>query len=192
MRAAVFLDRDGVINENRADYVKSRTEFVFLPGVMEPLRRLAQTDLVIVVITNQSAIGRGLVSSEEAEAINRYMVEEIERFGGRVDGLFCCPHRPDEGCECRKPRPGLLLRAAEELRLDLKCSFLVGDALSDVEAARAVGCQPLLVLTGRGEEQLQESNPALRDDCHIVVDLAEAVDWILQQERFADNEIDVV
>ncbi len=185
MRAAVFLDRDGVINENRADYVKSRGEFVFLPGVMQPLRRLAQSDLAIVVITNQSAIGRGLVSPEEAEAINRFMVEEIERLGGRVDGLFCCPHRPDEGCECRKPRPGLLLRAAKELCLDLQRSFLVGDALSDVEAARAAGCQPVLVLTGRGKEQLQESNPALRDGCHIVAGLAEAVDWILQQERFA-------
>ena len=180
LRAAVFLDRDGVINENRLDYVKSRAEFVFLPGVMEPLRRLAQTDLAIVVITNQSAIGRGLVSPEEAEAINRFMVEEIERLGGRVDGVFCCPHRPDEGCECRKPRPGLLFRAAEELGLDLERSFLVGDALSDVEAARAAGCQPLLVLTGRGREQLPLLARHRHDDCPVVPDLAGAVDYILR------------
>ncbi|MDH7487812.1 MAG: D-glycero-beta-D-manno-heptose 1,7-bisphosphate 7-phosphatase [Anaerolineae bacterium] len=175
-KAAVFLDRDGVINENRPDYVKTWGEFVFLPGVMESLRRLAQSDLLIVVITNQSAIGRGLVSLEEAKAINHCMVEEIEWAGGRVDGVFMCPHRPDEGCDCRKPRPGLLRQAAEKLDVDLKRSFLVGDALSDVEAARAAGCQPILVLTGRGREQLTQQTQG----CPVVPDLAAAVEHILR------------
>ena len=187
-RAAVFLDRDGVINENRPDYVTTWDEFVFLPGVIEPLRRLAQSDLAIVVITNQSAIGRGLVSLKEAEAINHFMVAEIERFGGRVDGVFMCPHRPDEACDCRKPRPGLLLRAAKELGLDLKRSFLVGDALSDVEAARASGCQPILVLTGRGQEQLPLLAAHGYDDCPVVPDPAAAVEHILRRQGHRGRE----
>jgi len=183
MRSAIFLDRDGVINENRKDYVKSQAEFVFLPGVMEPLRQMAQTDLVIVVITNQSAIGRGLISLEEAEAINRFMVEEIERLGGRVDGVFYCPHRPDEDCDCRKPRPGLLLRAAQRFRLDLSRSYLVGDALSDIAAGLTVGCKPILVLTGRGKEQLVKIRAGEYNGYDVAADLKEAVEWIVTDHR---------
>lgn len=180
MRSAVFLDRDGVINENREDYVKRWEEFAFLPGVMEALRKLARTDFAIIVITNQSAIGRGFVSKEEVEAINRRMVKEIEARGGRIDAVLFCPHRPDDGCACRKPLPGLLLQAAEGLHLSLGSSYLVGDALSDLEAGMAVGCQSILVLTGKGRENL----PLLAEGyegCIVVSDLMEAVDWILHR-----------
>ena len=181
IKPAVFLDRDGVINENRSDYVKGWEEFVFLPGVFEPLRLLAQNHQAIVVVSNQSAVGRGLVSRETVEAIHRRMQAEIQRRGGRVDAIYYCPHHPDAGCDCRKPRPGLLLRAARELSIDLSRSYLIGDAVSDIEAALAVGCTPIFVLTGRGQEQ----QPLLWKNGYngvpVVPDLAAAVDWILSR-----------
>jgi len=180
VRAAVFVDRDGVINEHRADYVKSWGEFVFLPGVFAALRCLAQSSLAVVVVSNQSAVGRGLVSRSELETIHRRMVQEIEREGGRVDDVLYCPHRPGEGCDCRKPRPGLLRRAAARLGLDLSRSFLVGDAQSDVEAALDAGCRPLLVLTGLGKEQLDRMPPRVLAQCHVADDLGAAINWILE------------
>ncbi len=180
MRPAVFLDRDGVIGENRDDYVKSWDEFAFLPGVFAPLRRLAQSPFAVVVISNQSVVGRGLTPAAAVEEIHRRMVAEIALQGGRVDGLYYCPHRPDEGCDCRKPLPGLLWRAAAQLELDLPRSFMIGDARSDVEAALNAGCQPVLVLTGRGREQLADLPPDVRSRCPVLPDLAAAVDYVLR------------
>jgi D-glycero-D-manno-heptose 1,7-bisphosphate phosphatase len=179
MRPAVFLDRDGVINENRRDYVRSWTEFSFLPHVFPALRRLAASPFAVVVVSNQSAIGRGLVEQTTVEEIHRRMARQIEAQGGRLDGVFYCPHRPEDGCDCRKPRPGLLLAAAAALQLDLERSFLVGDAKSDILAALNAGCQPLLVRTGLGEEQLARFSPHLLARCRIAADLGQAVDWIL-------------
>jgi D-glycero-D-manno-heptose 1,7-bisphosphate phosphatase len=178
-RPAIFLDRDGVINENRADYVKRWSEVTFLPGVFDALRRLAETDFAVVLITNQSAVGRGIISYEQAEHINRRVVATIEAHGGRVDGVFLCPHHPKDGCECRKPRPGLLLQAAAELALDLDHSFLIGDALSDMEAAQTAGLRGVLVLTGRGQEEMR--NVALDEppSWSVVADLGAAVERIL-------------
>ncbi len=179
MKTAVFLDRDGVINENSPDYVTSWQEFVFLPQVFEPLKRLAQSDFFVAVITNQSAVNRGFMDKAALEDIHARMVEEIARQGGRIDAVFYCPHRPDEGCDCRKPRPGLLLRAAKEHNLDLTRSYLVGDNLTDVEAGLAVGCKPFLVLTGRGQEQLAQPQANRLKGYHLAADLGEAVERIL-------------
>lgn len=179
--AAIFIDRDGVINANRPDYVKSWAEFEFLPGSREALVGLSGLGWPVVVISNQSAIGRGLVSAETVAEINARMVAEIEQAGGRVDGVYICPHHPDEGCVCRKPRPGLLMDAALELGLDLGCSYLVGDAESDILAALAVGVQPVLVLSGRGRVQ----RPRLagwEGMFQVVEDLTEAVEWIMSRE----------
>jgi D-glycero-D-manno-heptose 1,7-bisphosphate phosphatase len=180
-RPAIFLDRDGVINENRPDYVKSWSEVEFLPGVFDVLRCLAQADFVIVLITNQSAIGRDIISYKQAMDINHRVVETIQDQGGRVDGAYLCPHHPDENCECRKPRPGLLLQAANELDLDLCQSYFIGDAMTDMQAAEAAGVKGILVLTGRGQEQvknvgLDDSSPWL-----VVADLGAAVDHILNE-----------
>jgi len=131
------LDRDGVIIENRTDYVKSWEEVHFLPGAFEALRRLSRSDYVLVLVTNQSAVGRGIVTLDKTMEINERVVAEIKTKGGRVDASYICPHHPDEGCDCRKPAPGMLLRAAEELKLDLARSYAVGDAVSDIQAARA-------------------------------------------------------
>ena len=186
---AVFLDRDGVINENRRDYVKSWDEFVFLPSALPSLRRLARTPFTIIVVSNQSSINRGLVSLSEVNRINERMVKEMREAGGRIDDVYICPHRPDEGCECRKPKPGLLHRAADEWSIDLASSYLVGDALSDMQAALAAGCAPILVLTGRGQEELTKMGHYGPIDFLVASDLAESLEWILRLStpRYHDN-----
>ena len=154
MKRAVFIDRDGVICYNRADHVKDWKEFVFLPGALRGLERLADSQMPVVVVTNQAIINRQMVTAGTVERINARMVEAIEASGGRIDRVMVCPHRPDEHCDCRKPQPGLLLKAARELNLDLARSYLIGDAQTDLQAAWAAGCKPYLVLTGRGRRQL--------------------------------------
>lgn len=175
----VFLDRDGVIIENRSDYVKSQAEVCFLPRTFAALRQLRGSGYAVVVVTNQSAVGRGIISLEQATAINHHVIAEIAAHGGRVDGCYVCPHRPDERCGCRKPAPGLLLRAAAELGLDLARSYLVGDALTDIAAGRAVGARGVLVLTGRGQEQAALLRGAPAADCPVADDLLAALDYIL-------------
>jgi D-glycero-D-manno-heptose 1,7-bisphosphate phosphatase len=180
-RPAVFIDRDGVINANRQDYVKSWGEFVFISGSLDALCQLAGLDWPVVVISNQSAIGHGLLSSEMAAEINAKMLAEVKHAGGRVDGVYVCPHRPDEGCECRKPQPGLLRQAARELYLDLGRSYMIGDAESDIHAGLAVGAQPVLVLSGRGREH-RERLAGLKGTFQVVKGLREAVAWIVSRE----------
>lgn len=154
MQRAVFIDRDGVICRNRKDHVKSWEEFVFLPGARDALVRLSRSDFLVIVITNQAIINRGIVSVEVVEDIHRRMVQEVEAAGGRIDRVLYCPHRPDENCGCRKPQPGMLLQAAQEMGIDLAQSWLIGDAWSDMVAARRAGCRRYMVLTGRGRREL--------------------------------------
>jgi D-glycero-D-manno-heptose 1,7-bisphosphate phosphatase len=181
-RPAVFLDRDGVINRDRADYVKSWEEFVFLTGVIEALRRLADLGWPVVVISNQAGVARGVVDRSVVDEIHARMVASIRDAGGQIDEVFFCPHGPEDACECRKPRPGLLLQAADRLALDLRASVLIGDAANDVLAARAVGCTAVLVKTGRGTEQLDLLRQGGVDGFQVAEDLAEAVEWIFSQK----------
>lgn len=183
MLPAVFLDRDGVINENRDDYVRDWTEVRFIPGALEALARLSSLPFSIVLITNQSAIGRGILTLDQVEAIHRRLVMEIQTHGGRMDAVYYCPHHPDVGCECRKPKPGLLYRAAQDLELDLARSCLIGDAVSDVEAALAAGCRPILVQTGRGREQQVLLKRRGFDHVPVVRDLAAAVTLIQAEQE---------
>ncbi len=155
MLPALFLDRDGVIIENCPNYVRTWQDVSILPGALEALASLSATPYKIVIITNQSAIGRGLLPLETAHEINQRLVQIIAQAGGRVDGVYLCPHAPQEHCACRKPQPGLLLQAAQALSLDLSRSTLVGDAWSDLQAGRAAGVpQRILLRTGRGHDQL--------------------------------------
>lgn len=176
-RPAVFLDRDGVVIENRSDYVKSWGEVHFIPGALEALKRMAGSSYLVIFVTNQSAVGRGIITMEEVLAINRQVIVIINMNCGRIDGVYICPHSPDEDCNCRKPKPGLLLQAAEELRVDLSRSYLVGDALSDLQAADAVSAAGILVLTGRGQDQASMLHGT--EGYRIVADLQAAVDYIL-------------
>lgn len=145
MNKAIFLDRDGIININRNDYVKSWEEFEFSPDIFEFLRFISLSDYLIIIITNQSAVGRGLLSSKELLNIHSNMFKELENNGGRIDALFFCTHTPEDNCDCRKPKPGLLLSASEFFDIDLSQSIFIGDSESDIEAAKAAGVFPILL-----------------------------------------------
>ena len=175
LRRAVFLDRDGVIIENRDDYVKSVAEVRFIPGALEALARLAALDYAVVIVTNQSPIGRGLVTAAVSDAINAHVRQGIVAAGGRLDGLYVCPHRPDERCACRKPAPGMLLEAAGDLGLDPAASVMIGDALTDLMAGQSAGTQAMLVLTGRGATQALELEQAGLSGVRVAADLAAAL-----------------
>jgi len=145
-RPAIFLDRDGVINERIADgYVTNWHEFRFVDGAMRVLRDLARLRLPILVISNQSGVGKGLLGRGALRQITERFVAALERRGARIDGVYYCPHRPEEGCPCRKPKPGLLLQAARDWRIALGASVMVGDAATDIQAAEAAGCRGILI-----------------------------------------------
>ena len=178
LKPALFLDRDGVIVENRDDYVKSLDEVRFIPGALQALAAVAPSQCRIVVATNQSAIGRGLLLPAVAAQINDYLCEQIVRAGGRLDGLYVCPHSPGAGCACRKPQPGLLLDAAADLDIDLPASAIVGDAVSDVLAGQRVGALAVLVRTGRGQAEALELARLGLGGVPVATGLADALDQI--------------
>ena len=161
MYPAIFLDRDGVLIENRPDYVRDWSHVKVIPEAIQALALPQLSNYKVVIITNQSAVGRGLTLLETAEQINRQLLDLIHHHGGRVHGVYMCPHKPEDGCFCRKPSPGLLLQAAKDLALDLKRSWMIGDAWSDVQAGQTAGVrQTILLKTGRGREQLSQPRPA--------------------------------
>lgn len=181
VRPVVFLDRDGVIIQNRDAYVRSWGDVEFLPRSLEALSRLAKSPFAIVIITNQSAVGRGIIPLGQAEMINHRVLETITQAGGRVDGMYMCPHAPEDNCECRKPKAGLLTQAAEELGLDLSRSIMIGDALTDIEAAHAAGVpQKILLLTGRGADQVQLVKTTNHLEYTVHASLEKAVQAILE------------
>jgi len=188
---AIFLDRDGVICENRPDHVKNWSEFEFLPGVKKSLATLSQLDLPIIIVTNQAVIGRGMVTVETLEDVHRRMVAEIAAHGGRIDRVIYCPHRSEDECDCRKPKPGMLLQAAAEMGIDLTQSYLIGDAAADIQAGQQVGCRTFLVLTGRGVEQsIPTLHSAGRHFVTIARDLREVAGHIFQAELNITDESD--
>jgi D-glycero-D-manno-heptose 1,7-bisphosphate phosphatase len=154
MYSAIFLDRDGVIIENRPNYIRSWKDVTIFPQAVSALSRIRLSPYKIVLVTNQSVVGRGIISYQEAEAINQRLVAELEGAGCRIDGLFICPHAPEARCACRKPQPGLILQAVQALSLDVSRSWMIGDAWSDLLAGQNAGIrQNVLVRTGRGLEQ---------------------------------------
>lgn len=180
-RRAIFLDRDGVINVNRPNNVKQWSEFCFENGAREALARLSRRDYFLIIVSNQSGIGRGQMTRAAVDEIHARMVLEIERAGGRIDRIYYCPHAPEEQCACRKPSAEMLRRGGAEFALDLGQSFFVGDWIDDVRAARDAGVTPLLVRTGRGEAAVQEMQRVEIPLPEIFTDLSQAVDWILQR-----------
>lgn len=154
MQPALFLDRDGVIIENRSNYVRSWEDVLVYEQSLHALARISDCPYKIIIVTNQSAIGRGILSLQAAQEINERLVRLIQEAGGRVDGVFMCPHAPEDACDCRKPAPGLLLQAARTLSIDLNQSIMIGDAISDLLAGQAAGVNTLILLkSGRGAEQ---------------------------------------
>ncbi|MGA9364107.1 MAG: HAD family hydrolase [Bacteroidota bacterium] len=137
-QGAVFLDRDGVINVDRRDYVKSWSEFKFLPRVFEALRLLKKNDIRVIIITNQSAVNRGLMTLDTLLEIHEKMLDAIRMHAGEVQAIYFCPHTPAENCECRKPKSGMVRNAVKDLKIDLSVSYLVGDSEKDIDLARSV------------------------------------------------------
>ena len=152
----VILDRDGVINEDSDEYIKSPEEWVPIPGSLEAIARLCRAEFRIVIATNQSGIARGLLTIDTLHRIHTRMLEHIRQKGGDVDAIMVCPHAPEDHCQCRKPRPGMLLELAERLKVNLTNVPLVGDSVRDVEAARAVQASPVLVRTGKGRASAEQ------------------------------------
>ncbi len=169
----VFLDRDGVINERRLDdYVRSPDQLRFVPGSLDQLARLTRAGYHIVVVSNQQGIGKGLFTWRDLDEVTAAVRTAVEEAGGRIDAFYYCPHLDEEGCECRKPRPGLLLRAAHELSIHPSDTYMVGDRMSDVIAGHAAGCKTILITAAAPSEI------GVQPD-HMVSSLAEAVDIIL-------------
>jgi len=178
----VFLDRDGVINRNiDGDYVRCWQDFEFLPGSREAIQRLLRENTPVIVICNQACIGKGLVSDATVQEIHHRLVAQTRVADKRILAVYYCPHRAEDGCQCRKPQPGMLLQAAADWNLDLTRCYVVGDAISDIEAGAAVGCTTFLVKTGRGSKALQERRNWKAQPDFIVEDLAQAVEIILRQ-----------
>ena len=143
----IFLDRDGVLIREKPDYVKAPEEMEILPGVADTLRRLTEERFRLIIVTNQSAVNRGLMTVESLTEIHRVLVQELLANGAKIDGIYFCPHRPEEDCACRKPRPGMLLEAGRDFSVDFENSWMIGDKDSDIEAGLAVGCKVLKVET---------------------------------------------
>lgn len=178
-RRFVILDRDGTIIEER-DHLADPADVELVPGSAEAIRRLREAGLGLVVVTNQSVIGRGMLDEAGLEAVHSRMGSLLAEEGAHVDAIYHCPHLPEDGCACRKPRTELVERAARDLGFDPAGSFLVGDHASDMELGRRVGATTILVLTGHGASERERAS-ALAD--HVVDDLAAAAGNILEATK---------
>lgn len=163
LNRAVFIDRDGTVNENRRDYVRSWDEFEFIPKAIEGLKALSKSDYRIIVVTNQRAVARGMMSLTTLEDIHARMLAEVENAGGRIDAVYVCAHDTKDGCNCRKPKTGLLELARETFNLDLRGCWMVGDKTQDVQTGKNAGCRTILVETGYGGgDELHKVEPDYR------------------------------
>lgn len=179
-RNVVFLDRDGVINVSpEGRYVTCWEEFRFLPGALKALRQLHEKGWRSVIVSNQSGIGKGVMSRRNLEDMTKRMKEAVKKRGGRIDAVYYCTHLPESSCRCRKPRAGMIRRAARRFCVDLKHSFVIGDNGTDIEMGRSVGATTILVRCGR-ESKAALRDPAVRPD-RVVRDLGEAVQWVLRK-----------
>ena len=176
IRKAVFLDRDGTVSRY-TEYCRRPQDFELQPDAGAAIRRLNEVGLLVVLVTNQSAIGRGWLTLETLQRIHEKMHRQLRRQGARVDAVYVCPHHPADGCGCRKPEVGLLLQAVSEWQIDLSSSYVVGDRWLDIASGHAAGCTSVLVCSGHPQEPGHEVRPDFEAQT-----LSEAVAWIVSQE----------
>ena len=174
----VILDRDGVINQDSDDFIKTLDEFILLPGSLEAIKRLKQAGYQVVVATNQSGIARGYLTLDTLNAMHGKLNGLLAEIDATIDGYFYCPHGPDDGCECRKPKPGLYQQISQQFNVALEGVPVIGDSLRDLEAAWAVGAKPVLVRTGKGLSTLAAGKGL--EDVPVYENLAEAVDALVK------------
>ena len=186
----VILGRDGILNLYREDHVKSPDEWEPIPGALEAVARLNHAGWHTVVATNQAGIGRGMIDMASINAVHQRMMQRLAEVGGRLDAVFFCPHTPEDGCDCRKPKPGLMKQIEQRYGIELRTVPMVADTLRDLQAARAAGCEPHLVLTGRAgglddaalEQLLQEAGGA-----RVHSSLASFAEFLLQRDHVVDS-----
>lgn len=180
----VILDRDGVINQDSDDYIKSPQEYVPIPGSLEAIARLNAAGYQVAVATNQSGVGRGLFDRARLDAMHDKLRRLLVEVGGHIDVIVSCLHTPQQQCDCRKPRPGLLQQIGEHFGVALTDVPMIGDSLRDLEVARAVGARPILVRTGKGERTLSSGESL--DGVAVYDNLAAAVDALLARTENAE------
>ncbi len=182
IKRTVFLDRDGVINADSPDYIKSWKEFRFLPGSLEAIRRLTENGYTLIVITNQSAVGRGMISLDTLKDMHGRMCRRIAEAGGRITDVFFCPHHPADGCDCRKPKPGMILKSAETHAIDLSHAWMIGDSAKDIECGLRAGCSgTILVKSGQWEQAQRELKSKCITRVPAVAGLSDAVGLITRR-----------
>lgn len=179
----VFLDRDGVINKKapKGNYIKNWTEFKFLPGVKEVIKRLNKAGFLVIVITNQRGIAKGLMTEEDLKDIHTKMIEELKKSGVRIDSIYYCPHDEKDNCNCRKPKIGMFLRAKEDFNIEMNESWLIGDSSSDIIAGEEAGCKTILV-----NKKLYNNSILVNKDmkCNFLVNnLKEAINKIIRSKN---------
>lgn len=190
---AVFLDRDGTINEE-VGYLDSKEKLKIIPASYQAIKLINLNGMKAIVISNQAGVARGLFTEDFVHEINNIIAVDLQKHGAFIDKFYYCPHHPEHGngkylknCDCRKPAPGMLLQAAAELNIDLSRSYFVGDRFIDMETARNVGAKGILVKTGYGEDLLQDDGPDQATDANrpvfIAADILEAVLWILKDRK---------
>lgn len=177
---AVFLDRDGTINEE-VSYLSEVEQVKILPNSAKAIKLLNEHDFKTIIITNQSGVARGYFTSQMLEDINDHLKNELLREGAVIDAIYYCPHHPDDGCDCRKPASGLIEKAAYDFDIDLTSSYIVGDKLIDLETGERVGCRTVLVLTGYGHDEAKKIGKSNIRPEHVAQDLYYAVLWILEK-----------
>jgi len=187
----IILGRDGILNEFREDHIKAPEEWVAVPGALEAVSRLNHAGWHVVVATNQAGIGRGMIDMAAVNAVHAHMMRNLQQLGGRIDAVFFCPHTPEDGCDCRKPLPGLMHSIGERYGVDLAMVPMVGDTLRDLQAAQAAGGEPHLVRTGRAAAldadevaRIVEQVPGT----FVHRDLAELAAHLLQRDHISDSQ----
>lgn len=174
----IILDRDGVINYDSDQYIKSPEEWRAIPGSLDAIAQLNRSGFRVLIVTNQSGVARGYYDIETLDLIHEKLLRELASVGGYIEEIFFCPHHPDEACACRKPQPGLLHQIAKKYPIDLTKTFFIGDSIGDMRVAQSSGCIPLLVLTGNGEATLKKY-PDVVSNIPFFPDLARAVDYVI-------------
>ncbi len=176
----IVLDRDGVINHDSDAYIKSVDEWTPIAGSLEAIARLNHSGYTVIVASNQSGLARGYFNIQTLSAIHKKMDEQLSKIGGRVDAVFYCPHGPNDGCDCRKPRPGMLLEIGQRFNVSLKDVIFIGDSVSDIKTASNAHAKPMLVRTGKGIKAEKILLAECKESVPVYDDLASAVTAILR------------
>ncbi len=187
----IIMGRDGILNQFREDHIKAPEEWVAVPGALEAVSRLNHAGWHVVVATNQSGIGRGMIDMAAINAVHVHMMSQLQALGGRIDAVFFCPHAPEETCDCRKPQPGMLLDIGRRYGVDLAQVPMVGDTLRDLQAAQAAGCEPHLVRAGRAAAMDAEQVASLVEQVPGTIvhrDMQELATYLLERDHALDSQ----